>query len=132
MKTTKAETVDAYISQFPKSTQQILSQVREVIKEAAPHAEEMISYSMPAYKLHERPLVYFAGYDKHIGFYATPTGHAAFEKQLSKYKQGKGSVQFPIADAMPLALIRKMVQFRVKEVAGNAQAKQRNKKSGTT
>jgi uncharacterized protein YdhG (YjbR/CyaY superfamily) len=123
MKTTKPETVDAYISQFPKSTQQILSQVREAIKEAAPDAEEMISYGMPAYKLHARPLVYFAGYAKHIGFYATPTGHAGFEKQLSKYKQGKGSVQFPIDDAMPLALIRKIVQFRVKEVSNNAKAK---------
>jgi uncharacterized protein YdhG (YjbR/CyaY superfamily) len=123
MKTSKPETVDAYISQFPKSTQQILSQVREAIKEAAPDAEEMISYGMPAYKLHARPLVYFAGYAKHIGFYATPTGHAAFEKQLSKYKQGKGSVQFPIDDVMPLALIRKIVQFRVKEVSNNAKAK---------
>src|SRR5687768_9861383 len=110
MKSTKPETVDAYISQFPKSTQQILLQVREVIREAAPEAEEMISYAMPAYKVYGRPLVYFAGYEKHIGFYATPTGHAAFEKQLAKYQQGKGSVQFPIGDAMPLDLIKKMVK----------------------
>ena len=127
MKTTKPETVDAYISQFPKSTQQILSQVREAVKEASPHAEEMISYGMPAYKLDKRPLVYFAGYEKHIGFYATPTGHAAFEKQLSKYKQGKGSVQFPIEEAMPLDLIRKIVHFRVKEVSNNAKPKKSNK-----
>ena len=132
MKTTKPETVDAYISQFQKSTQQILSQVRDAIKEGAPDAEEMISYGMPAYKLHGKPLVYFAGYEKHIGFYATPTGHAAFEKQLSKYKQGKGSVQFPLEDAMPLELIRKMVQFRVKEVSNKAKATKSNKKSGIT
>jgi uncharacterized protein YdhG (YjbR/CyaY superfamily) len=70
---------------------------------------------MPAYKLNKKPLVYFAGYANHIGFYATPNGHAKFAKELSIYKQGKGSVQFPIDEPMPLGLIKKIVAFRVKE-----------------
>jgi uncharacterized protein YdhG (YjbR/CyaY superfamily) len=71
---------------------------------------------MPAYKLNRKALVYFAGYKNHIGFYATPTGHAEFTEELAKYKQGKGSVQFPINEPMPLDLITKIVKFRVSEV----------------
>ncbi|MFT3978859.1 MAG: DUF1801 domain-containing protein [Ferruginibacter sp.] len=108
--------VDAYIDQFPGSVQEALRQVRSTIVKTAPQAEESISYGMPAYKLNGKPLVYFGGYEKHIGFYATPTGHEAFQKELSAYKQGKGSVQFPLSEKMPLALIKKIVQFRV---AGN-------------
>jgi uncharacterized protein YdhG (YjbR/CyaY superfamily) len=112
---TKPTTVEEYIKAFPKSTQFLLKQVRAVIKENAPEAEELIGYGMPGYKLNKKPLVYFAGYEKHIGFYATPNGHEKFAKELSKYKQGKGSVQFPIEEPMPLALIKKIVVFRVKE-----------------
>jgi uncharacterized protein YdhG (YjbR/CyaY superfamily) len=111
----KAKTVSEYIKSFPKSTQVILNQLRIVIKEVAPQAEELIGYGMPAYKLNKKPLVYFAGYANHIGFYATPNGHAKFAKELSIYKQGKGSVQFPIDEPMPLGLIKKIVAFRVKE-----------------
>jgi uncharacterized protein YdhG (YjbR/CyaY superfamily) len=112
---TKPTTVNEYIKSFPKPTKVLLKQVREVIKETAPEAEEFIGYGMPAYKLNKKPLVYFAGYEKHIGFYATPNGHEKFAKELSKYKQGKGSVQFPINAPMPLTLIKKIVVFRVKE-----------------
>lgn len=107
--------VDEYIKSFPKNVQQLLKDIRDNIKTVAPEAEEMISYGMPAYKYMDRPLVYFAGFEKHIGFYATPTGHQAFKKDLSKYKQGKGSVQFPIDKPMPLRLISKIVKFRMKE-----------------
>jgi uncharacterized protein YdhG (YjbR/CyaY superfamily) len=110
----KPASVDDYIAAFTKETQQILQQVRATIKKAAPAAEELISYGMPAYKLNGM-LVYFAGYKNHIGFYATPTGHNAFKKELSVYKEGKGSVQFPITEPMPLSLITRIVQFRVKE-----------------
>ena len=88
--------------------------MRKTIKAAAPKAEELISYQMPAYK-YKGVLVYFAAFEKHIGFYATPTGHAAFKKELSAYKTGKGSVQFPLTEPMPLDLVKKIVQFRVKE-----------------
>lgn len=111
---TKFEDVDSYIVTFPKDVQVILEQVRNAIKTSAPKAEEVISYNMPAFKYHGM-LVYFAGYKNHIGFYSLPSGHAAFEKELSIYKQGKGSVQFPLDKPMPLVLIKKIVKFRVKE-----------------
>jgi uncharacterized protein YdhG (YjbR/CyaY superfamily) len=108
----KPVTVDEYIASFPKEVQKLLQQVRSTIQKAAPLAEEVISYGMPGYKLNGM-LVYFAGYQHHIGFYATPTGHKAFVKELAAYKQGKGSVQFPIDKPMPLALIKRIVQFRI-------------------
>lgn len=111
----QANDVEEYIAGFPEAVQELLEKVRATIKAAVPEAAETISYGMPAYKLNGRPLVYFAGYKKHIGFYATPTGHAAFSEELSKYKQGKGSVQFPVDEPMPLDLISRIVQFRVKE-----------------
>lgn len=116
MKTQIAADVDSYINGFPPETQKLLAQVRAAIKKAAPSATERISYAMPAYFLNGKPLVYFAGYKSHIGFYATPTGHEAFAKELSGYKQGKGSVQFPIDEPMPLPLIARIVKFREKLV----------------
>lgn len=107
--------IDSYIAGFPKEVQAILEQVRATIKKAAPEAEETISYGMPAFKLNGKPLVYYAGYKNHIGFYATPTGHAQFEKELSGYKQGKGSVQLPLDEPIPLDLIAEIVKFRVQE-----------------
>lgn len=109
------QTVDEYINSFPQETQELLKQIRVVIKSNAPEAVEGIGYGMPAYKMNGKPLVYFAGYKKHIGFYATPTGHAAFADELSKYKQGKGSVQFSLDKPIPFDLIKRIVVFRVKE-----------------
>jgi uncharacterized protein YdhG (YjbR/CyaY superfamily) len=110
----KATKVNEYIAAFPPEVQAVMQQVRAAIKANAPEAEESIAYGMPAYKLNG-PLVYFAGYKNHIGFYATPTGHEAFAEELSKYRQGKGSVQFPLDEAMPLELIERIVRFRVQE-----------------
>jgi uncharacterized protein YdhG (YjbR/CyaY superfamily) len=104
-----------YISGFPAETRAILLQIRNIIKECAPDSEESIAYGMPAYKLKGKPLVYFAAFKKHIGFYATPSRHEEFAAELSPYKQGKGSVQFPINQPMPMDLIRRMTEFRVKE-----------------
>ncbi|MES2647080.1 MAG: DUF1801 domain-containing protein [Bacteroidota bacterium] len=109
------ENVDAYIQSFPDEIQKILHQIRTIILQNAPAAIESISYGMPAYKLNKKPLVYFAAFNNHIGFYATPTGHEAFANELSKYKQGKGSVQFPIEQEIPFSLIKRIVQFRVEE-----------------
>jgi uncharacterized protein YdhG (YjbR/CyaY superfamily) len=108
-------TVDNYIKSFPENIQELLKQIRAIIKENAPEAEESFAYQMPAYKTNGKPLVYFAGFKNHIGFYATPTGHAEFAKELSKYKQGRGSVQFPLDKPLPLKLIGQVVRFRVKE-----------------
>ncbi|TCC89426.1 hypothetical protein EZ428_17180 [Pedobacter frigiditerrae] len=115
METSKITTIDEYLTGFPTLTREYLNQVREAIQTAAPEAEESISYAMPAFKLKGKSLVYFAGYKGHIGFYATPTGHKAFEKDLSVYKQGKGSVQFPLDKPMPLDLIARITKFRVEE-----------------
>ena len=118
----KAVTVDEYIASFPAQTQKILNAVRATVKAAAPQAEESISYGMPGYKFNG-PVAYFGGYEKHIGFYATPNAHEKFKQDLSKYKQGKGSVQFPIDEPVPLGLITKMVKFRMKHNAEVAKAK---------
>ena len=115
MKTDKFKTVDEYIASFPKEKQTLLQNIRKAVQEVAPKAEEGISYGMPAYKLSGKPLVYFAAFDKHIGFYATPTGHSAFKKELSMYKQGKGSVQFPLGETLPIELIKRITTFRVNE-----------------
>ena len=108
-------TVDSYIASFPEDVQTLLKQIRAIIKENAPEAEEGFAYQMPSYNTNGKPLVYFAGFKNHIGFYATPTGHSKFEKELSKYKQGKGSVQFPLDKPLPLDLIARIVKFRVEE-----------------
>ena len=111
---TKFQDVDSYIATFPNDVQEQLEQVRNAIKTSAPKAEEVISYNMPAFKYYGM-LVYFAGYKKHIGFYPTASGIATFKDELSKYKNAKGSVQFPLDNPMPIALIKKIVKFRVKE-----------------
>lgn len=111
----KFTTVDEYIASFPPEIQNLLNQMRQTIRNAAPGAEEEIAYGIPGYKLNKKPLVYFSGFKTHIGFYATPTGHSEFAEELSKYKQGKGSVQFPIKEKLPLDLVKRITEFRVKE-----------------
>ncbi len=106
--------VDEYIAQFPAGVKKQLQDLRKTIKTAAPGAEELISYMMPAY-IYKGVLVYFGGYKNHIGFYGTPPGHDAFKKELAVYKSGKGSVQFPLDKPLPLKLITRIVKFRVKQ-----------------
>lgn len=108
-------TVDDYIAKFPKPIQTILGNIRKTIRKKAPKAIESIFYGMPGYKINGKPLVYFAAFKSHIGFYATPTGHQEFSEALSKYKTGKGSVQFPIDQPIPIDLIERIVEFRIKE-----------------
>ena len=112
---TDFQTVDEYIRTFPESVQARLNEVRSIIRSKAPGANECISYGMPAYKSNGKPLVYFAAFKSHIGFYATPTGHEAFKDDLKIYKQGKGSVQFPLDQPLPVDLIKRIVTFRVEE-----------------
>lgn len=107
--------IDNYISGFPQDVQDILRKIRAIIQQSAPEAVESMAYGMPAYKTNKKPLVYFAAFKSHIGFYATPSGHSEFKRELSKYKQGKGSVQFPLDQPMPYELIELMVKFRVEE-----------------
>lgn len=116
--------VDEYISSFPPEVQQRLHQVRRLIRRHVPKAEESIRYGMPAYK-HNGPLVYFAAFPHHIGLYALPSTQKAFQKELAGFKTGKGSVQFPHDQPLPLALIRSIVLFRRKE--NEAKSKTRTK-----
>ena len=111
---TVPKNIDEYIADFPKDVQKILEQVRATIKKAAPAAEEKISYGIPTFTLNGN-LVHFGGFKNHIGFYPTPTGTETFEKELSVYKTGKGSVQFPLDKPMPLRLITQIVKFRVQK-----------------
>lgn len=110
----KPANIDEYIGGFPNDIQEILEKIRITIQKAAPDAKEKISYSMPAFE-QNGIVVYFAAFKNHIGLYALPSGHSAFKEDLSKYKSGKGSVQFPLNKPMPFDLITKIVKFRVQE-----------------
>ena len=105
---------DEYIGSFPVNVQQKLTELRTLIKALAPDATEKISYQMPTFYLNGN-LVHFAAYSKHIGFYPTPSGITNFKKDLSNFKHAKGSIQFPIEDPLPIELITRIVNFRVKE-----------------
>ena len=108
------QTVDDYIADFPGEIQSILQQIRTIIQDTVPDAEEVISYQMPTYRLHGN-LVHFAAFKHHIGFYPTPTGVEAFQDELAPYQHAKGSIRFPLDQPIPYALIRKIVVFPVKE-----------------
>lgn len=119
--------IDEYILQFPPEIQEILKTLRKVIKEAAPEAEEKISWQMPTFVLYGN-LVHFAAHKNHIGFYPAPSGIEAFKHELSEYKGAKGSVQFPINRPLPYELISRIVKFRVEENTKKAEEKLKKKK----
>ncbi len=111
---TTPKTIDEYIAGFPDEIQILLEDVRKTIRNAAPEATETITYQMPTFRLNGN-LVHFAAFKNHIGLYPAPTGIETFSKELSAYKSGKGSVQFPISEPLPLDLITRIVRFRVGE-----------------
>jgi uncharacterized protein YdhG (YjbR/CyaY superfamily) len=113
-------TIDEYIAGFPVATQTVMRELRALIRSVAPDATETISYAIPTFDLNGRHLVHFAGYERHIGFYPIPSGIEAFKEQLKPYKQGKGSVQFPLGRPLPKDLIRRVVEFRVAENTARA------------
>ena len=112
-----AGTIDEYIAEFPAETQAVLREMRALIRASAPDAKETISYAIPTIDLNGRHLVHFAGYERHIGFYPIPSGIEAFKDEFKPYKQGKGSIQFPLGQPLPKDLIRRVVEFRVAENA---------------
>jgi uncharacterized protein YdhG (YjbR/CyaY superfamily) len=124
-KTQGFNTIDEYIATCPPDIQLLLEQIRSTVKTAAPEAEEKISYQMPTFFL-KGNLVHFAAFKHHIGFYPTPSGTETFQQELAPYKQAKGSIQFPLDQPMPYDLIRKIVQFRVKENLEKAAKKRKN------
>ena len=124
MNKTKFTTVDEYISTFDDATQVLLQKIRNAIKQAAPKAEEVISYNMPAYKLNGI-LVYYAANKAHIGFYPTPSGIENFKDELRAYPTSKGAIQFPVEKGIPVTLVKQIVKFRVAENLENASAKKK-------
>jgi uncharacterized protein YdhG (YjbR/CyaY superfamily) len=116
------QTIDEYIAGFPEGVQAILEKIRSTIKDVAPGADEAIKYRMPTFVLNGN-LVHFAAFKNHIGFYPVPTGIEAFKEELSFYKQGKGSVQFPLDQPIPYDLISRIVKFRVEENLEKAKRK---------
>jgi uncharacterized protein YdhG (YjbR/CyaY superfamily) len=115
---TKPTNIDEYTISFPKEIQKILEQLRATVKEAAPQAEEVISYGLPAFRFNGM-LVWFGAHTNHIGLYPRASAIEAFKKELSDYKSAKGSVQFPLHEPLPLELITKIVKFRVVENLAN-------------
>ncbi|MBX2906244.1 MAG: DUF1801 domain-containing protein [Taibaiella sp.] len=107
-------TIDGYIQAQPTHVQHLLQQMREIIRKAAPKAQEVISYGMPAFKGY-RVLVYFAAAKEHIGFYPTGSGIEHFKGEFGGYKWSKGAVQFPLNEPLPVKLITRMVKFRLAE-----------------
>lgn len=111
-------TVEEYLAQFDGDVRARLDAMRSTIREAAPDAVEGVAYGLVGYKLDKKPLVYFGGFPHHVGFYATPNGHEAFAEEFAPYKQGKGSVQLPHDRPLPLALVRRVVEFRMANIRG--------------
>lgn len=130
MQRSKATTIDDYIAGFSPEVQKMMQQLRAVIRDLAPAAEEGISYAIPTFRINGTYLVYFAGFRNHIGFYPTPSGTEIFKKDLAKYKTGKGSVQFPLDQPLPIALISKIVKYRLKEINEKTKSKKATRKKG--
>jgi len=128
METNKIQpnTIDEYIAGYPKDVQEILEKIRATVREAAPDAKETINYQIPTFTL-KGNLVHFAAFNKHIGFYPTPSGIEKFKQELSGYASAKGSVQFPLDKPIPYDLISEIVKFRVKENLERAETKSKKK-----
>jgi uncharacterized protein YdhG (YjbR/CyaY superfamily) len=123
MKRSAPRSIDEYIAGFPADVQQKLKRIRSTIRKAAPRAEETISYQIPTFVLNGH-LIFFAGFKDHISVYPAPRGSADFQEELAAYKGGKGTVQFPLDRPVPLDLIRRIVEFRIRANAEAARAKQ--------
>ncbi|QHL88028.1 hypothetical protein GU926_11540 [Nibribacter ruber] len=114
MITTAPKDINSYLAAFPEATQRALQQIRNLVQETVPEAKETIKYGMPTFIYHG-DLVHFAAFVHHIGFYSVPTSQDSFTNDLQAYKVGNGSVQFPLNQPLPLALIRKIVTYRAQE-----------------
>jgi uncharacterized protein YdhG (YjbR/CyaY superfamily) len=109
--------VEAYLDGFDGEVRARLERVREIVAEEAPEAVESLAYGLLGWKLNKKPLIYTGGFARHVGLYATPSGHEAFAAELARYKQGKGSVQLPLGEPLPEDLVRRIVAFRVRSLA---------------
>src|SRR5258705_10298375 len=121
----KPKDIDQYLENFPATAKKMLQQIRTTIKKTAPHAEEVISYSIPAFRLNDRILIFFAGWNGHVSVYPVPQANQALQKEISKYQTGKGTLQFPIDKPLPVKFISRIIKLRVKE---NSEAVKKLKK----
>lgn len=108
--------LDEYLEQFDVETTSRLETLRHMVRAQCPRAVEAMSYGLIGYKLNGHPLIYFGGFKRHIGLYATPVGHEAFAEEFARYEQGKGSVRLPLAEPLPVALIERVIAHRVAAV----------------
>ena len=124
MKSSATDTVPAYIARFPRAVQAELKRVRRSIRRAAPAAEEVISYQIPAFKLHGRPVLFFAAWKEHLSIYPSNARLvAAFKDEIAKYERSKGTIRFPLSDPVPVKLIERIARFRAKEIVDLEKAK---------
>jgi uncharacterized protein YdhG (YjbR/CyaY superfamily) len=119
----KYTSIDEYVADFPANVREILENIRRVIKESAPGADESLSYGMPGFKLNGHSLVYFSAWKKHIGFYGASSAVEIFKEELSPYKILKGTIQFPLDKPLPLSLIGNIVKFRINEIMAKVGAR---------
>ena len=127
--TKQIRTIDEYIGTFQKHVQERLESIRKLVAKLAPDAQEKISYQMPTFYLNGN-LVHFAGFQNHIGFYPTPHGISEFQKELSKYKNGKGSIQFPLDEPLPMKLIERMVKYRIQKDRNKVETRKKEIRKG--
>lgn len=111
----KAKSVDLYLEGFPEETQKALTRLRKAIRKKMPAAAESISYGIPVFKLDSKPVIYFAGFTNHVSLYPAPRNNPEFKKELSAYKGGKGTVQFPLDKPIPMDLVERIIMFRLRE-----------------
>jgi len=123
--TKKFRSVDEYLLSLPDEVKAISEKVRATIHKAAPKAEELISYNMPAYQINGQGIIYFSAWKKHIGMYPIPAGDASFQKEIAAFKDSKSTAKFPFDQALPIGLISKMVKFRMKEMATKSKSKKK-------
>ncbi len=130
MKQTAPKTIDEYISSFPQDIQEILEKIRSLVKRAAPQAQETIKYGIPTFMLRDTYLIYFAAYKKHIAIYPIPAGDPRFNEEISAYRSGKGTLQFPLDQSIPYTLIRKLIKFSLQDNLTRAESKRKKKTRG--
>ena len=117
--------VDTYLAGFSGEVRAALDELRALLRETVPGADETMAYGIPTLDLHGRHVLHFAGYARHVGLYPTPSGMRAFDAELARYVHGKGSVRFPLGEPLPVELIRRIAAFRVAEVEAEAAARGR-------
>jgi uncharacterized protein YdhG (YjbR/CyaY superfamily) len=120
---TNSKSVDEYIASQPKAVQVVLRRVRSAIRKALPEAEEVISYQIPAFRLHQRILLYFAVWKQHYSLYPALEVASAFRDELMRYKVSKGTIRFPLSEPVPVRLIERIAKFRAKLIAERQKAK---------